>query len=183
MSVENSEKIFIDDFLNNGLEFNYWAKSFISLKGTCLLDPKMWKTEEGKNFCHKLREALPYEAHGSDEEKWSDFLDWDQFSDETPNLELDWPIQIDEHVKIAKKIEQLSTPEPISSSASTASTISEIEIEVCMICMDRKPSTMVLPCMHSVVCGECSRKLQNNTRDAHMCIQCRTLITDVLYQS
>ena len=52
--------------------------------------------------------------------------------------------------------------------------------ETCMICLDRKASTLVLPCMHQVVCGVCSKRLET-TADNNICVQCRCAITSVFY--
>lgn len=52
--------------------------------------------------------------------------------------------------------------------------------EECMICMERKPDTTVIPCMHSVVCSVCSPKLENGA-DAKICCQCRCKITGIYY--
>lgn len=50
----------------------------------------------------------------------------------------------------------------------------------CMICYDRPSDTIVSPCLHSVVCAECSPQLKN-TGDAKICCQCRCPITGVFY--
>lgn len=49
----------------------------------------------------------------------------------------------------------------------------------CMICLVNAPNTLVLPCMDRVVCSECAVGLKK-TPDAHICVQCRRPITDVL---
>lgn len=51
--------------------------------------------------------------------------------------------------------------------------------DTCCICMVEPADTMVLPCMHQVVCADCSRELKN-TRDAHICVRCRRPINSVL---
>lgn len=50
----------------------------------------------------------------------------------------------------------------------------------CVVCMERPPSTSVLPCLHHVACGRCSRELEH-TPHARICIICRQPITEVLY--
>lgn len=57
--------------------------------------------------------------------------------------------------------------------------VEEKEDNVCMICLDREPNTMVLPCEHCVVCKECSIQLRN-TNDKHICVRCRRPITHIL---
>ena len=56
------------------------------------------------------------------------------------------------------------------------------EADTCMICLDAVSTTVVLPCMHMVVCNGCSRKLEK-TNDRHVCVQCRCQITNVLYDA
>lgn len=49
----------------------------------------------------------------------------------------------------------------------------------CIICMDAKANTIVLPCGHTVVCSACSVKLRD-TNDARTCVRCRRPITSIL---
>lgn len=49
----------------------------------------------------------------------------------------------------------------------------------CAICLEHTPNTMVLPCMHMVVCSMCSPKLQG-TNDAKTCVRCRCKINEIL---
>ena len=51
--------------------------------------------------------------------------------------------------------------------------------EECMICMDNKANTLVVPCGHSVVCAVCSEKLKD-TPDRLTCVRCRSPIEEVL---
>jgi len=60
-----------------------------------------------------------------------------------------------------------------------ASSPSSLQEEVCMICLDHVPDTMVLPCEHRVVCETCSEGLKN-TNDARICVKCRQPITKVI---
>lgn len=53
------------------------------------------------------------------------------------------------------------------------------EPDLCMVCMSTHPETLVMPCGHSVACGECSRGLVG-TINAHRCIVCRTPIESIL---
>lgn len=53
-------------------------------------------------------------------------------------------------------------------------------IELCMICMERPPNTLVLPCQHCVVCKECSEKL-GDTPVAKKCVRCMRSITSILH--
>lgn len=58
--------------------------------------------------------------------------------------------------------------------------MSEVEeTYTCMVCLDKKADTLVLPCMHSVVCRECSERLKG-TSDRNKCLRCRKKIKKVL---
>lgn len=50
---------------------------------------------------------------------------------------------------------------------------------LCVICLTAPADTMVLPCMHCVVCAGCSRGLVR-TPDAKICVSCRCDIEHVL---
>jgi hypothetical protein len=54
----------------------------------------------------------------------------------------------------------------------------EDEDNECVICMDKKPDTLVLPCMNCVVCRACSEQLKT-TGDARVCVKCRRPIDSV----
>lgn len=56
------------------------------------------------------------------------------------------------------------------------------EEPLCLVCMEKAPNTLVLPCQHCVVCDKCSPKL-DVTADKATCMQCRRPITDVFYPS
>lgn len=53
--------------------------------------------------------------------------------------------------------------------------------DVCMICLDRQPSTLAIPCGCRVVCDSCSHGLCE-TPDNRVCVRCRKAITHVAYQ-
>jgi len=55
----------------------------------------------------------------------------------------------------------------------------EEEPVTCVVCCSSHADTMVLPCMHTVVCRQCSTKIKN-TANATICLQCQKPITDVL---
>lgn len=56
----------------------------------------------------------------------------------------------------------------------------EDDDKTCMVCLDALPDTTVLPCMHCVVCANCSEGLKA-TNDRKTCVQCRREITDIFY--
>jgi hypothetical protein len=51
--------------------------------------------------------------------------------------------------------------------------------EFCLVCHERPPTTMVLPCEHNVVCGKCSITIRES-KFVHNCILCQGLITHIL---
>lgn len=55
----------------------------------------------------------------------------------------------------------------------------ENDEDPCMICLDKIPDTIVLPCKHRVVCKDCSIGLRN-TADKSICVHCRCPITNIL---
>ena len=55
----------------------------------------------------------------------------------------------------------------------------EDEPTMCCICESNPVKTLVLPCMHAVVCRNCSNQLKS-TLNAHKCIICRQEITDII---
>jgi len=56
----------------------------------------------------------------------------------------------------------------------------EEDLTECMICLSNPPDTLVTPCMHRVVCRECSKKLKN-TPDCGVCVRCRREIEAVYH--
>lgn len=53
------------------------------------------------------------------------------------------------------------------------------ELELCYICYDATPNTIVEPCGHMCVCKECSDKLAH-TNDAKTCVRCRREIEQIV---
>jgi len=51
--------------------------------------------------------------------------------------------------------------------------------QTCIICFDKPADTLVLPCMHQVVCKGCSEELKE-TPDHRTCVRCRCEIMNVL---
>lgn len=50
----------------------------------------------------------------------------------------------------------------------------------CVICLSRKPDTTVLPCLHTVVCYQCSKQLENDPVNKTICVVCRQPIDAIL---
>ncbi len=52
--------------------------------------------------------------------------------------------------------------------------------KLCVICMERPPTTMVLPCRHCVACKTCSELLKSDPINSKICVTCRQDITFIL---
>lgn len=72
-----------------------------------------------------------------------------------------------------------TTTAPLDANESAKEESGDDEITECMVCFERPPSTLVLPCMHVVVCAQCSQHLRSQ-RDAKTCLRCRRPIERVL---
>lgn len=185
VSVENSEKLAVKSF--NSLVEHYMdlykenrqkatpraLESFDSdTGGWTARCPYLWKTEDGKRL------ARMYDSY----EPRDDFFKWKSFGKNEPIFrELDYPIRGEQQETNIEE-EFVIVQRGASGPHATGAYADVEEVDDCMICMDKKPSTMVLPCMHSVVCSDCSRGLQN-TNDRRTCVRCRCEITDVLYEN
>jgi hypothetical protein len=144
---------------------------------------KHWNyaTEEGRAFCSELRGWLRKRKPVS---AFNDRFTWPQFVEQAEKHGFSYasgwskyePLMISPPPVSQKEAEP---PQKKSSPLRNSNGEPERE-EVCMICLDRKPSTLVLPCMHTVVCDECSKKLEY-TPDKNICVQCRCAITSVFY--
>jgi hypothetical protein len=116
-----------------------------------LLDVWNWTSVEGKALCAELRDMndLPQLDEATDPDNY--YL-WSSFADEG-------------EAPLKRKREDVS--------------VDEEEEDTCMVCMDKRANTLVVPCGHVVVCVDCSAKLAD-TPDRHTCVRCRAAITSVL---
>lgn len=130
-----------------------------------------WKTEEGKAFCHRIRQKA-HKKPANYQSKHNHY-NWSIFQNYNPETLLD----LDTSNK--RKVDEIKVDQEIKEPENKKQKIDEDVDKVCMICLDKKPDTMVLPCEHCVVCKECSIKLRN-TNDKHTCVQCRRPITFIL---
>lgn len=53
--------------------------------------------------------------------------------------------------------------------------------DLCVVCMEKRADTMVLPCEHNVVCKECSLQLEKDALNKDKCVKCRRDVVHVLY--
>lgn len=67
---------------------------------------------------------------------------------------------------------------PSGSSAGGAAAAAESNENICMFCLDRPADTMIMPCMHQVLCNECVQKLRG-TQHVEKCIFCRGIIEEI----
>jgi len=105
----------------------------------------------------------------------SNYRKWDVFK----NCDLNTLRSI-EHVQKKPKIDIAPEEEqPVEEDDDENAPDVDNDEDVCMVCLDREPNTMVLPCEHCVVCKECSIGLRN-TNDKKTCVRCRRPITHVL---
>ena len=51
----------------------------------------------------------------------------------------------------------------------------------CVMCEEKSPSTVVLPCLHCVVCEDCSKKLSHDLYNKNKCIYCRQEIEQIIH--
>lgn len=159
-----------------------------------------WASAEGQAFCTMLRQQGPQRCLEKDTEEPSEFLPSGWVSKLLPkaqrdignNLVIDFPLYTESQILGTKHdTARHRSDEPTTVSAAkkvkleTASpslVVQPVVVETtpeCMICWERVPDTVVLPCLHKVVCDLCSRALQQ-TADAKTCVQCRCVITQVL---
>lgn len=137
---------------------------------------KHWNyaTPQGREFCTRLRQRLRKQKERS---AFKDRFTWPKYCETAKKygvLHAGGWAQYDPGVYPPESESPLKKSSP--------QRVEEIggEEVVCMICLDKPPSTLVLPCEHRVVCDDCSSKL-DNTPDKKTCVQCRRVITDVFY--
>ena len=116
--------------------------------------PALWKTARGKAFAQRLQAAPWHE----DDEYDGGLLTKLAREDETECSAIDYPLG--------------NPPAPLMLQPAD-------DDDECMVCMDRRPDTLVLPCMHMVVCSTCSPLLAG-TPDAATCLRCRRPIEGIL---
>lgn len=173
LTIENSEKLILDNYnkylqMSNGNESQALSMLDSATGGWQAHEPILWKTPEGKALASK------FHTRETDDD-WKFWL-WPSFQNEPAVPELDFPI--------ITSTTPTTTTETTTESTIAAEVTEEpgSDSEECMICLSEPPTTMVLPCMHTVVCSNCSRGLEN-TNDKSTCVRCRRPITQVLYDN
>lgn len=151
-SVEASEHSYLD-----AMEAH--APILIRLTQRQHRTPGLWKTRRGRAFAERIQAAPWNEMAPYDHDATLERLTVES-GDECP--EIDYPLHI---------TPVLPSPPPADPP--------EDDVTECMVCMDAYPDTLVLPCMHTVVCRACSVALAA-TGDARTCLRCRRPIEGVL---
>lgn len=165
-----------------------------------------WATQEGRDFCKWLREAYhkPVAYRPDKQTRFSNprFLrgcqeagilfagGWYTYVPFTTHMAAAVLVEhVQEEIRVAdEQIDQEQGPlKRVATEITQESQIHEEEEaeeedseKECMICYERVADTLVLPCEHRVVCGECSRNLRR-TNDNRTCVQCRRPISHVAY--
>lgn len=185
-SIARMERKYIRDFKE---KLNANPKILDFLVGTeddRLLAPWNWTTPEGKEFSQFLQDELLHRKTTLE-----DYTQWPIFSENHEKYL--YTFTENEKQKRKNESERNSENKRLKSNSSSSSSSesekekNEVEkvkeendeLEECMICFDKPPDTMVLPCEHCVVCRDCSVKLKN-TNDHHTCLRCRRSITHIL---
>jgi hypothetical protein len=140
-----------------------YAKDTVKQKAYLFADQRLWSTKEGKQFANQL-----YKFYGS-------------------SVDIDTPIHIND-----RPLLQFPTcafdfpPTPVTTPVTTKDekmgkekTPPVVVVGECVVCLGTVANTLVLPCMHCVVCEKCSIRLKS-TPDANQCIQCRKPLTNIL---
>ena len=148
-----------------------------------------WTTPEGKTFCSSLRTALRLKPVADPQKAW---FNWPGLEAVCKKYKLLHHSQWNAHelcllqsgqsalTKNRMTGQKRDAPADIDvrNSHAEEDTGSADERVDCMICMDKEANTLVVPCMHRVVCAECSRGLKN-TPDRSTCVRCRRPIERV----
>jgi hypothetical protein len=111
-----------------------------------------YKTQNGKEFCNYLRGKR--NLGPSDINDKNNYFNWDIFK----NCDFNTLQTVDELNVV---------------------NMEEDDEDLCIICMENPPETLVLPCGDCTVCKTCSEGLKN-TSDHHTCVKCRRPIIDIL---
>jgi hypothetical protein len=132
--------------------------------------------------CNKRGPIAGEDEHGGRHEKSSRIHETQDGSDPGPS---DQPGEAPRSPRLEPTDEEANPAEDDTSSAQREEPMAtEEQIDedsgLCMICMERMADTVVIPCMHRVVCAACSLGLQN-TADRAVCCMCRRPIDAVSY--
>lgn len=108
-----------------------------------------WTTDDGKKFCNLIRDITGKKP--CNEKSEHNYYLWDVFKNCDFKTLCDLP-------KEEEKV---------------------FDEELCLVCYENKPDTMVLPCRHVVACKKCSEGLRDSL-NARKCIKCRAHIENII---
>lgn len=198
-SIEKAEHLLLERLYRTyGKPLKTPVSMLLGLWPQTILDERLWKTDEGKEFA---RNALTREPWLNDDKHLQHPLVIYDDPRQPFDLAIDWPeatmalappAQVppaaaddDDAVVVQaprrKASEESDEIQPKRRAKSDDAKVTEWIEEplACIACLERPADTMVLPCGHQVVCRQCSDKLKD-TLNAHKCILCRRVITEVL---
>ncbi len=149
-----------------------------------------WHTNRGKNLAKELIRVNGYSTSNISSYLESSYLEFPKFKENLANVP-DSPhkqflIKFLKYFTENNYLHDNNNEPSIHNTTITNNNNSSDEMDTlddddteCLICLDRKSNTIVLPCMHVAVCQECSDGLEN-TNDANTCVKCRNPITSVI---
>lgn len=186
-SLENSEKLSIGDeqcgftmLLSHPITMSCFLQKWRTLH--LFADLRLWKSDYGKAFCHKLRKLFPSHQVEEIDEKIPCLPSFKSWMFEY----LDYPLPPNSPSKNDNSNLQ-NAP-----SDARLLTVQQPQVEpeqlhidespdlTCLICMDNLANTIVFPCGHVSACRTCSEQLKS-TADVSKCVRCRCPITEVMW--
>jgi hypothetical protein len=142
-------------------------------------------TPQGKEFCTKIRRILGKPLQSK--RMYSDNIRWKWHNERGDELFRKYRLY--HHGTWSRTVPSFCTTDDIvffHSQPQYNNTLSEgvteeesLGIEMCFICYERVPNTIVEPCGHMCVCRECAEALKK-TNDATVCVRCRRKIENVV---
>jgi len=119
----------------------------------------LWKTADGKRFIRSMhhRARATYPRMYRDRRIWL----------------------IEYHVPLDRDLR--SGSEEIEEKNNATNDSDDARKKMCLICEERPPNTMVLPCEHTVVCAECSDAFQKRgSLASNKCLQCQRPFDEII---
>jgi len=142
-----------------------------------------YATQEGRDFCSKLRIELDKKPYSTSKPRMLDLKYQEMCTKYGILHSAGWAVY---NPHVSNNQSSLTQPQPQQPQPPQPQQqqpkIIKIENndEMCMICLEKPPTTLVLPCGHKVVCDDCSKALRK-TNDNKICCQCRCKIEFVSY--
>lgn len=133
--------------------------------------PSYWITERGRDLLEYMRQYDPEDRlRGDSSDEEVDTTDWDV--ERLPPRFVPLP-----PADMLEQKEKQGVKRPVE--ASTVAPIDDAsDTPLCVVCLENVADTLVLPCMHQVVCQACSGQLRK-TPNARKCVVCRGTISSI----